>query len=83
MKTKLALAASVIILLAALVGQAVAGPTITDKRYWPNEAGLTVWRQGNIYPSDKVIRARNRQDARSEKTCRYQGGPKNNLVTCN
>jgi hypothetical protein len=47
MKWKLTLAGS-IILLAASLGQAAAGPTITDKRYWPNEVGPSAYPQPQI-----------------------------------
>lgn len=54
MKWKLTLAGS-IILLAASLGQAAAGPTITDKRYWPNEVGPSAYQQGGPYAAANQV----------------------------
>jgi|GEM_PF-1325930 hypothetical protein len=82
MKWKLTLAGS-IILLAASLGQAAAGPTITDKRYWPNEVGPSAYQQGGPYAAaNQVPPRRTSQRAPREKSCTYQGGPKSNLWTC-
>lgn len=82
MKTKLALAGSIILLTASL-GQAAAGPRITDKSYWPNEVGPSAYRLGGPYASASSVRERRTpQRAHSEKRCTYQGGPKSNLWTC-
>lgn len=61
----------------ALNGAAFAGPTITDKRYWPNEA------QANT--ATKAFASGNQagqSQSKATKVCRYQGGPKSNLVAC-
>jgi hypothetical protein len=84
MISKASLAGS-LILLAASLGQAVAGPTISDKRYWPNEVGPSAYRQGETAYAQQVPRTRRgsvAQKPASPKSCTYQGGPKSNLWTC-
>lgn len=82
MVSKTSLAAS-LILLAASLGQAVAGPTISDKRYWPNEVGPSAYRQGGGPAYAEQVRRTRRgfvaQKPASPKSCTYQGGPKSNL----
>jgi hypothetical protein len=91
MISKMSLAGT-LVLLAASVGQAVAGPTITDKRYWPNEVGPSANKVG---PSASEEVGRSSYDFAPEqlttsgsppttwqKTCTYQGGPKGNLLSC-
>jgi hypothetical protein len=72
---RFALATSMMILL-AMSGQAYAGATVSDRRYWPNEASLTnqsaVQRPENAFASAETPRA-------IETTgLVYQGGPKGN-----
>lgn len=78
---KLFLPASLLLIAAA--NAAHAGPTITDKRYWPNEVGpsvhsgkaQTTTRRDPQWRSDRVPVTR-------EKSCTYQGGPKSGLWAC-
>lgn len=87
MLPKASLAGS-LILLAASLGQAMAGPTISDKRYWPNEAGPSAYRQAGEsanaqqVPKTRRSSASQQQQPASTKSCTYQGGPKSNLRTC-
>jgi hypothetical protein len=63
------------ILLVAIAGQAYAGTTISDRRYWPSEVNAaadqtTVRRSENAFDSTEMPRG-------VEATGRsYQGGPK-------
>lgn len=75
MKSKLTLAGSLLLVVASF-GQAVAGPTISDKRYWPNEVGPSADRQSGPYARVPSSSSFDRQPAASGKTFRYQGGPK-------
>lgn len=73
--------------LMALSGVAYAGPTITDKRYWPNEARSS----GSYGQTDPyTARALESRTPRAQvapapiggrPNCRYLGGPKSPL-TC-
>ena len=85
MLTKASLSGS-LILLAASLGQAVAGPTISDKRYWPNETGPSAyWQAGESAYATQVRKKRRSSQplpASTAKSCTYQGGPKSNLWTC-
>jgi hypothetical protein len=65
------LATSMMVLL-AMSGQAYAGVTISDKRYWPSEANSAVQRPENAFASAETPRA--------IETTRpfYEGGPKGN-----
>lgn len=75
------------ILLAASLGQAAAGSTISDKRYWPNEVAPSAdWQAGESAHAQQVPKARrssaSQQQPASKTTCTYQGGPKGNLWAC-
>lgn len=75
-----------LILLAASLGQAAAGQTVSDKRYWANEVGPSAYRQaGETAYAQQVPRTGRSsvaQKAASPKSCTYQGGPKSNLWAC-
>ena len=87
MLSKASLAGSMI-LLAASLGQAVAGPSISDKRYWPNEKGPSAYWQAGESASGQQVSKKRRSSASqpspasTTKSCTYQGGPKSNLWTC-
>jgi hypothetical protein len=69
------LAASMMVFI-AMSGQAFAGTTISDTRYWPSEVNSadhnTVQRAGNAFYSAEASRG---TEATSQS---YQGGPKGN-----
>ena len=64
-------------LFMALTGAAYAGATISDKRYWPDDARATDayraeqtdWRRARAMETKAAPQARQRE-------CNYQGGPK-------
>jgi len=74
-RNRFVLATSMMVLL-AMSGQAYAGVTISDKRYWPSEASSAdqraVQRPENAFASAETTRA--------IETTRpsYEGGPKGN-----
>ena len=70
MITKASLAGS-FVLLAASLGQAMAGPTISDQRYWPNEVGPSAYRQvGESAYAQQVPKTR--RSAASKRSSRLQ-----------
>jgi hypothetical protein len=82
MFTKLALSASLLFIAAA--SAAHAGPTITDKRYWPNEVGPSAYRSSATQAmarSDSQWRS-DRASVPRTKSCTYQGGPKSGMWAC-
>ena len=83
MTTKLTFAGS-LVLLAASFGQAVAGETITDKRYWPNETVASPYlRQGTTaYAQQVPVGASSVTRILPGITCTYQGGPKGGVTSC-
>lgn len=85
MKSKFSFTAS-LLLLTASIEQAVAGPTIADKRYWPSEVGPWAYQEKGKAGYARQIRNKRAgaasQPAASRKSCTYQGGPKSNLWTC-
>ena len=78
MMSRLTLAGSLLLLSGAL-GQTLAGPTISDKRYWPNEGG----RAAHTSSSRSVDAPQIADGARAQvsvppaRVHTYQGGPKN------
>ena len=76
MTTKRFVVATSMMMLVAMSGQAFAGATISDKRYWPSEATLTyqndVQRPENAYGSAETPQ---KIEATEQS---YQGGPKGN-----
>jgi hypothetical protein len=78
MLSKLVFAGS-LLLLSGTLGQAFAGTTISDKRYWPNEVGPAA-----SASSARSSYAATRYDARAQipapaiapRSFTYQGGPK-------
>ena len=76
MNTKHFVLATSMMVLVAMSGQAYAGTTISDTRYWPSEASSVeqhpVQRTENAFASVETPRA-NQAPERS-----YQGGPKVN-----
>jgi hypothetical protein len=84
MVTKMALVGA-LVLVTASVGQAVAGSTITDKQYWPNEAGPSAYKEVGRSPyayAPGRLTTSASQPAISQGTCTYQGGPKSSLWSC-
>jgi len=74
---------STLLALMALSGTAYAGPGITDKSYWPNEAGPSGYsRAPQTVPDRYRARATHRgaaaqfepQGNTAQYRCRYQGG---------
>jgi len=74
---------SMLLALMALSGTAYAGPGITDKSYWPNEAGPSGYsRAPQTVPDRYRARATHkgaaaqfeRQGNTAQYRCRYQGG---------
>jgi hypothetical protein len=80
MKSRLALAGSIILLVVSLE-QAAAGPRTADKGFRPNEFGPSAYRVADPYGRQTAPRGAS-QRTFSERTCTYQGGPKSNLWTC-
>jgi hypothetical protein len=84
MISKMSLAGTLVLLTASL-GQAVAGTTITDKRYWPNEVGHSAYqevgRSSYAYAPEQLTTSGS-QATIWQKTCIYQSGPKGNLWSC-
>lgn len=84
MSNKLILTASLLFPLVVLSSAALAGPTISDKRYWPNEAAATTPEAAK--PNDAISAFASTAVApphRGEMTpsvaqnaWRYYGGPK-------
>ena len=75
MVTKRFVLATSMMVFVAISGQAYAGTTISDKRYWPSEVGPAqnaVQRPENAYDSAETPR---RIEAAGET---YRGGPKGN-----
>jgi hypothetical protein len=72
-----------LMLLPMFIGQAVARPTIIDKRYWPNEVGPAT--QGQAYSANALFNEGEDNSpqplARSKGTYTYQGGPKTGAWT--
>jgi hypothetical protein len=72
MITKALVLATSMIALVAISGQASAGVTISDKRYWPSEARTQT---GVAHPS-KAIGSSMPQISIVDNGHRYHGGPK-------
>ena len=74
MKTRRIVLATSMMVLVAISGQAYAGTTISDTRYWPSEASSAdqnpVQRAESAFASAETSRA----DQVTERS--YQGGPK-------
>jgi hypothetical protein len=70
-----------LLLLAAISGTAEAGPTITDKRYWPNEVGPAAYRNSPVKDERRSPRL-GMQSVKPAKSCTYQGGPKTGMWGC-
>ena len=70
-------AASALLSLIAFTSAAHAGATISDKRYWPNEARATdAYRAEQIdWRRARAMATRPAPEARRPE-CNYQGGPK-------
>jgi hypothetical protein len=72
-----------IILLATTLGQATAGPSITDRSYWPNEVGPLAYRHAAPYVTTNPAGPRGAsQRVPVARNCTYRGGPKSHLWTC-
>lgn len=82
---------SLLLPLMAVSGQALAGPTVTDRNYWPNEVRAQTLQNAKQVDTDwyqahasglKTAKTPRRQATPStgQQTCRYQGGPKLPLV---
>ena len=84
-------AASALLSLIAFTSAAHAGPTISDKRYWPNEAHATNayhaerhmyraeqtgWRQARAMKIKAAPETRQQAPEARRQECNYQGGPK-------
>ena len=76
MKTRRFVLATSMMVLVAISGQAYAGTTVSDKRYWPSDASSAdqnpVRRAESAFASAGTSRA----DQVTERS--YQGGPKVN-----
>jgi P pilus assembly chaperone PapD len=77
---RLVLAASMMAFI-AMFGQAHAGTTISDTRYWPSEVSsadqITVQRAENAFDSIALDSARMSRGIEATRQS-YQGGPKGN-----
>jgi len=77
-------AASALLSLIAFTSAAHAGATISDKRYWPNEARATTtyraehtdWRQARAMKTRSAPEVRQPAAEARRPECNYQGGPK-------
>lgn len=65
------LLAAWLLLFATVSGIAEAGPTITDKRYWPNEVGPSAYRDSPVQ-GERRSRRLDRQSIKPAKSCTYQ-----------
>ncbi len=75
---KASLAGSLIVIAASL-GQAAAGQTISEKNFSPNEVGPSAYRQAYAQQNLRARRSSVAQKAASPRSCTYQGGPKSTL----
>ncbi len=67
--------ATVLIIGVGSVG--TAGPTITDRNYWPHEVGP------NAYQKQSPVRRKAAAPiAKPSETCTYTGGPRSNFRSC-
>lgn len=83
MFTKRFIAISVVLPLMAISSAALAGATISDKRYWPNEAAASAGRAGapndasSAYASTQIApRFQGAVTPGGNNVGRYSGGPK-------
>jgi hypothetical protein len=82
------LATSALLSLLAMTSVAQAGPTISDKRHWPNEArstgaypdARTDWRKARAQAIKTTPRAAEPQVDSGQSSPRYLGGPKTGLT---
>ena len=75
MSTKRFVQAAVVTTFIAISGQAYAGTTISDKRYWPSEVGPA---QNAVQRPENAFYFGERPQASVATAPSYQGGPKGN-----
>lgn len=64
-------------LVVGFLGIAAAGPTITDKHYWPNEVGPGSYqKQPPVQPRQTV------QSPAPSNACAYVGGSRSTVRSC-
>jgi hypothetical protein len=76
MTTKRFVLATTMMMLVAMSGQALAGATISDKRYWPGELGAT--HQNTIQRPENAFGSAEPPQETEPADQPYQGGPKGN-----
>jgi hypothetical protein len=76
MSTKRFVQAAAVTVLIAISGQAYAGTTISDTRYWPSEASSTG--QNAVQRPENAFYSAERPQALAATATSYQGGPKGN-----
>ena len=75
MVTKRFVLATSIMVFVAISGQAYAGTTISDKRYWPSEVGPA---QNAVQRPENAFASAETQQGIEAADQSYQGGPKGN-----
>ena len=76
MKTRRFVLATSMMVLVAISGQAYAGTTVSDKRYWPSDASSADQNPVRHAESAFASAGTSRADQVTERS--YQGGPKVN-----
>jgi hypothetical protein len=76
MSTKRFVQAAAVMVLIAISGQAYAGTTISDTRYWPSEASSAG--QHAVQRPENAFYSAARPQASVATAPSYQGGPKGN-----
>jgi hypothetical protein len=76
MITKRFVQAAAVMVFIAVSGQAYAGTTISDTRYWPSEANSAS--QNTVQRPENAFYSAERPQAFAATAPSYQGGPKGN-----